>query len=87
MQNISRGSVTPPEHCMTQKIAGNDITERFQTLEFGFKTDQAGLNQANPDFIGPTEDSNIPESERTDRVPRVNFEKMQVSTAVKMNES
>lgn len=83
MQDISRGSVTPPEQCMTQKIAAKDITERFQTLEFGFKTDQAGLNKANPNFIGPTEDSFILESEQADHVARVNFDKMQVSTAAK----
>lgn len=33
------------------------MSEKFQTMEFGFKTDQAGLNYINPNLM--TEESDI----------------------------
>jgi len=51
MQELSRGSVTPPEHCLTQKVGkAKDIDDTFQTLEFGFRTDLAGMNYINPNL-------------------------------------
>jgi hypothetical protein len=51
MQELSRGSITPPEQCLTQKVAkAKDIGESFKTLEFGFRTDLAGMNYINPNM-------------------------------------